>query len=495
MLFLLLLFDGCTQGPDFHPPKIPPLDKAFYHESNVTKQELASWWNIFQDPTLTKLIHKVYVQNLDLQMASLRILQARAVLGASQGFRYPQLQQINVNSAFGRTKGVSLKSYDMSFDMAWEVDLWGKYARGVEASQANLYRYVASYRALLSSLVAEVARDYILYQTTQERILYAKRNITIQKRVTKITKVQFNSGNVSELDMQQSLTQLYTTKATLPALELKKIQLINALSVLLAMPPQKIEAILEKNFHKNQRSFIPKVVFNPHRVLDAHLLTQRPDIKAAEYSVHAATARIGATKALLYPHFSLFGTIGLSAQNIASSGFGSVSDNFNVAVGPNLQWNILQYGRIKNQIRIKDALLEEKLALYNKKVLQASAEVLNALHGYELNNEQLKALKHSLKATLRAFDISITQYQEGLVGYQRLLSTIAQLTRIQDSYAQLEGSLCLDVVQLYKAVGGGWQMSEGKKSLNETSLKRMKKRTDWGKYLDENNTKLPKGWL
>ncbi len=516
----LLLFTGCTKlGPDFsgiEPPKMP---KEIETANRVADEDIAEWWQIFDDPVLTKLVEKAYGQNLDLQSAGLRILQARAALGIATGMQYPQVQTLSGNLA-STYKDRHIDSAGLNFDIGWEMDIWGKYARGIESVEANLFASVASYRDLMISVLAEVARNYINYRMTEERIAYAERNVAIQERVTRMTEIQFNSGNVSELDMQQSRTQLYNTRATLPGLELSKIKTVNALAILLGTTPEEVRIIVdtddkslqdainryiatgrqgtiqlsEKEQDLLDLSYIPEPAFDPHHIIDASLLTRRPDIKVAEYRAHAAAAQIGATEALLYPSFTLFGSIGYNAADMGF-GWGTAAKNLSVTAGPGFSWNIFQYGRLKNQVRLQDAKFEESLVNYSKKVLQAASEVSNALNGYLLTRKQLEERRKSVEATVRAFNISVTQYHDGLVSYQRLLSTVEKLTLAQDAYARTRGELAADIVLLYKSLGGGWQMSSGNAYLSKESMKRIKARgTDWGDYLDANRTLMPEGW-
>jgi len=460
-----------------------------------------------------------YAQNLDLKSAGLRILQSRAALGISEGLNYPQVQTLSGNAARVHANNTSFSAASVNFDIGWEMDVWGKYARGIESSESTVFASIASYNDIMISVIAEVARNYINYRTAQERIAYAERNIVIQERVADITKIQFNSGNVSELDMQQSRAQLYTTRSLLPSLELAKIKARNAMAVLMGMPVTKVEKLLHtgKIYHDNiskyvnttaHKSFIqikegdrdninvalvPTAKFNPYYKIDAALLSNRPDLKVAEYQVRANSANIGTTVATLYPSFSLFGNIGLNS-NDASGSWISAGDALGVTIGPSFSWNIFQYDRIKDKIRLQDAIFEESLLNYNKKVLSALSEVSDALYGYKLTKVQLDENKKAVNATVRAFNISMTQYNDGLVSYQRLLSTVDSLTRNQDRYAQIKGALATNVILLYKALGGGWQMSKGKAYVSRELAEKMQKRTDWGAYLDANMTRLPTGF-
>jgi NodT family efflux transporter outer membrane factor (OMF) lipoprotein len=366
--------------------------------------------------------------------------------------------------------------------MGWEIDVWGKYARGIESSEATLYASIASYDDILVSIISEVARNYINYTTAEERIAFAKRNIEIQRRVTKMTEVQFNAGNVSELDMQQARTQLYATMSILPSLKLTQIKSRNAIAILLAILPQDVDKIVQKN-HKESLNSIPTITLSSDFKIDADIVQRRPDLQVAELQAHAQSARIGLSEAELYPHFSLFGSLGLNSNNIGDSWI-SAGDAIGITAGPSFSWNIFQYDRIKNQIRIEDAKFQNSLINYNKKVLQAVSEVSNALNGYELTKKQLELNAQAIKATTRAYNLSMTQYENGLVTYQRLLSSVESLTRNEDAYALIKGNIAIQVIALYKALGGSFDMRE-KNYINTKDREALEERgVDWGHYLE-----------
>ena len=513
-LSIVLLSTGCTKlGPEFKNPKQIKTSHTLNAKDANKTQDISKWWEMFNDETLNILVQKTYEQNLDLQSAGMRILQARALVGISEGLSYPQKQTLSGGAITNRVDGNGFGTVGAGFDMGWEMDVWGKYARGIESADATLLASIASYNDIMVSVIAEVARNYINYRTSQERIAYAKRNISIQEYVTKITKIQFNTGNVSELDMQQSLSQLHSTKSLLPSFKLTMIKSRNALSVLMGISPIEVEKFLhtkdEKDFvqfidtkksyiqlnEKNKNAFnvsiIPQATFNEYHHIDASSLSLRPDLKVAEYLARSHNANIGLTQAELYPSFTLLGSIGLSMNN-ADGSWSSATDSINVSAGPAFSWNILQYDRIKNKIRAKDAQFEESLLAYNKKVLIAVSEVSNALNGYKLTKVQQKENEAAMNATVRAFNISMIQYNDGLVGYQRLLSTVENLTRNQDRHAQTKGSLSINLVTLYKSLGGGWQMNQDKNYISLELSQKMQERTDWGNYFDINNTKMPR---
>jgi len=499
---VLLFVSGCVNlAPEYK--KLEPKKLPSSWDKNSSKS-IVQWWRVFEDDTLNELVKKVYEQNLDLRGAGLRILQARAALGISQGMHYPQVQSLSGSIAGVRKNSNNFANVGVNFDMSWEMDIWGRYLNDTKSAEATLYASVASYDEILVAIISEVVRNYINYRTAQERILFAKRNIAIQQRVEKMTQVQFNAGNVSELDMQQARTQLYTTQAVLPSLKLSIKKSKNAIAILLGMIPEEIDLILKDGAleelkvdldnglrSENKKSLIPTTNVENIKI-DANLIERRPDIRVAEFQALSSNAKIGSIKSELYPHFSLFGSIGVNSNNV-SNDWVSLSDSFGVSIGPAFKWNIFQYDRIKNQIRLQDAIFQEKLNNYNQKVLLAIREVSDALNGYMYKKEQLILQKKVIKANIRAFNLSMTQYNNGFVSYQRLLTTVEKLTKNEDAYAVIRGDISVYVVSLYKALGGGWQTGRERSYLHVDDVKKMKNRTDWGKYLDDTN--LPKAKL
>jgi outer membrane protein TolC len=399
----------------------------------------------------------------------------------------------------------------LSFDAGWEMDVWGKYARGIESAEAGYYASIASYHDIMVTITAEVARNYINYRTFQERILLSRRNIEIQERVVNITQVQFDSGNVTELDVQQAKNQLFNTKAAQPSLEIAMKQSRTALALLLGVLPEEVEKLLQSDGfaqrmadYENQfkssgrkpalsgsdeRSIVPRPPLLDNKV-DANLVMRRPDLQVSEMQARAQSAKIGVAETALYPSFSLFGSIGINSTVPDGSSF-SFSDSLTMVVGPTFSWNIFQYGRVKNNIRFEDARFQETLTNYNKKVLQAVNEVTNALEAYDLYLEQKSLRLQSVNSSIRAFNISMTQYENGQISFERLLNSVEKMTRAEDSYASIKGNVANQVVALYKALGGGWEAQTGQPFLSETITKQMQDRSDWDGLLDEEERTLP----
>ncbi len=516
ILSVLGLSACTTLGPDYvHPeqtalPSDWSVEKAA-QDTQQSEQKLQQWWQQFNDPTLNQLVEMASQQNLDLEAAGLRIVQARSLLGISTGLQYPQVQTVSGNLARAYVNDQGVNNAALSFDAGWEMDIWGKYARGIESAEAGYYASIASYHDIMMTITSEVARNYINYRTFQERILLSRRNIEIQERVVNITQVQFDSGNVTELDVQQAKNQLFNTKAAQPSLEIAMKQSRTALALLLGVLPEDVEKLLQSDGfaqrmadYENQfkssgrkpalsgndeRSIVPRPPLLDDKV-DANLVMRRPDLQVSEMQARAQSAQIGVAETALYPSFTLFGSIGIDSTVPDGSSF-SFSDSLTMVAGPSFSWNIFQYGRVKNNIRFEDARFQETITNYNKKVLQAVNEVTNALEAYDLYLEQKSLRLQSVNSSIRAFNISMTQYENGQISFERLLNSVEKMTRAEDSYATIKGNVANQVVALYKALGGGWEAQTGKPFLSETVAKQMQDRSDWDDLLDEEERVLP----
>ena len=510
LLLLVAGLSACTTlGPDYTAPEPVALPSDWAAEdAEIQTSKEAAWWTLFNDPVLDELIERGASQNLSLEAAGLRIVQARAALGISDALVFPQQQQVSGNLAKLYQNETSFNSAGIGLDVGWEMDIWGKYARGIESAEANLYASIASYRDVLVTITAEIARNYISYRTAEERTFLSRQNIAIQKRVVEMTQVQYDSGNVSELDVQQARTQLYATESSLPGLTIAKLQSRNALAVLLGTIPENVEELLASGEQRRTSSYDERLAsamqgkeaeqrfvdeYDANSIIpvaprlttaiNPELVRRRPDLQVAELRAQSQSARIGAAETNLYPQFFLFGSIGVS-DTVRSGDSFSASNAVSAAVGPGLSWNIFQYDRIKNQVRIEDALFQESLTNYNQQVLQAVQEVSNALVGYQYTLQRSEYDFAAVKASIRAFNISANQYNNGLVTYQRLLSTVEKMTLREDIYAQTRGSIANQVVALYKSLGGGWQAQPDLPLVKPDTVKQMQERTDWGDYLE-----------
>jgi NodT family efflux transporter outer membrane factor (OMF) lipoprotein len=494
---LTLLVSGCTAvGPDFKQPEADVSDswlEAHDPRVDTSSEAYKDWWAVFNDPVLNELIERAYHQNLNLQVAGLRILEARAQLGIATGYQYPQSQ--SVQGSYARSKSSvnappfsnlpddvadrispTVNFWSTDFNISWEADVWGKFRRGVEAADANLAANMLNYDAVLVMLCGDTALLYTTIRTLEQRLAYLQKNIKLQKAGLKLATARFELGATSDLDVQQSISLLKNTESMLPILEMKIRQSINALSVLLGMPPNDLEDILKGPAR------IPEAPTVAAVGIPADLIRRRPDVRAAEMVAAAQSATIGFAKADLYPQFVLAGSIGLAGATF--------SDQFQSGSGagfitPLINWNIFNYGRIKNNVRAKDAAFQQSVVNYQNVILNAAREVEDGLVGFLRAQEQVGYLKTAVTASQRSVELSLDQYKAGTVDYQRVLNSQASLLSQQDSLAQGQGQIVSSLVSTYRALGGGWQLREGKPYVDSETTQTMSERTNWGKLLED----------
>lgn len=499
LLPVLLLGAGCAVvGPDFKRPE-PPVPDTWQALADTGREagiqittrdaEHAQWWKVFDDPVLNRLIELAYQQNLSLQTAGVRIYQARAQLGIAVGEQFPQSQEVaagyrgqRVSKNVGVLRDISrvvdvdpsFHVFETGFDAAWELDMWGKFRRGVESAGAALVQQVADYDDVLVSLAGDVASTYTTIRTLQQQLAITRRNVALQKRSLGITRVRFDDGVTTELDVQEATVLLNDTQALIPQITNGLRQAKNALSVLLGMPPGKVDDLV------GEPRPIPSPPADVAVGVPAELLRRRPDIRAAELQAAAQSAQIGVAKADLYPSFTLAGAIGVRASDAGDLFSGrSVAGVFN----PGITWDVFNYGRIRNNVRVQDARLQELLVNYQNTVLTAYQEVEDALAAFLQDQRQAAYLEKSVRAAKRAGDIAVLQYQDGTADYTRVLNTQTGALRAEDRLVALRGQIVKDLIALYKALGGGWQIRMGRDFIPAATRNAMSERTNWGKIL------------
>ncbi len=497
--FLTFLMIGCaTVGPDFETPS-SKVNAEWIDKDNsnlkISDQKFHEWWKVFDDPVLNSFIESAYEENLTLQIAGLRVLEARTELGIAVGNLYPQEQQARGGATYNTLSEAGVDSaegdlnfwdFDTGFDAAWELDFWGKFRRGIEAADAELLASLASYDDVLVSLIAEVANTYVIIRTFEERIKLAEENAAIQQRSLNIAETRHQSGVTTELDVQQAKTLLFNTRASIPQLQIGLRKAQHALSILIDRPPGELLSELKG---ANGIPIAPTEV-----VVDipAELLRRRPDIRRAEFEAAAQSALIGVAEAELYPNFSIFGTIGVRASagtNTTRSGKDGADELFNGSSlefvgGPGFRWNIFNFGRIKNDVRSQDARFQQSVADYQETVLRAAAEVEDSIVGFLKSQEAEKHLHSSFSAASRSAELALIQYQEGVVDYQRVLDSDDSLLTQQDLWTQSRSEIARNLIATYKALGGGWEIREGKPLVPAEIQQQMQQRTDWGRLLD-----------
>lgn len=497
----VLAIGGCTMvGPDFERPNTKTEDTWLETEDkrvDTTQAVYEDWWQVFNDPVLADLIDRAYRQNLGLQVAGLRILEARAQLGFAVGLQYPQSQSISTGAARNKlsknapplanlpgdvrdraSQGVN--TWSTSFDVAWEADVWGRYRRGIEAADANLARNMLDYDALLVTLTGDVATLYTKIRTLEERLDYGLQNVQFQQDSLQLARTRFELGATSQLDVEQSESLLRNTESSIPELRLALGRAKNLLSFLLGLPPSDLQSIL------GGAAKIPSAPARAAIGIPADLLRRRPDVRAAEMAAATQSAAIGISRSELYPHFVIAGSIGIAGETF--------SDQFKSGSGqgfftPFISWDIFNYGRLKNNVRTQDARFEQLAVAYQNSVLNAAREVEDALLGFLRTQEQVMFLTDAAAASERAASLALTQYREGAIDYTRVLDTQTALVQQQDRLTAARGEVVTNLVSVYKALGGGWQLRQGNNYVDEDIRKKMAERTDWDDYLE--STEVP----
>ena len=482
------LLGACTTlGPDYSLPENPELqqwDEKLYGLAVPGSQEaeaLASWWRIFRDPVLDRLIDIGGRNNLQLRQAGTRILQARALLGIAGAGLYPQVQQATgdlnyVNQQNHGGAGESSMDYGVfqaSLAVGWELDFWGRFRRGIESAEAGFLASLAAQRAMQVLVNAQIATLYFDWRILGERIGIAQENARLQKRSLEIATEQFNAGNTSELDLQQAKTQYLATRATIPQLELQRRQTFNALALTLGRAPGDIPELEESGYQ------LPRIAPLVVSGIPTRLLLRRPDVHAAAWAVATQSAQIGIAEADLYPAISLLGSLGWSSSTLSGATDGGL-----LAIGPSLRWNIFDHGLIRNNVRLQDARLQETMEQYRQTVLTAAQEIDNAAVSMLKTAEQEQILAETVTTAERALEIANTSYREGYTDFQRVLDAQRSLFSQADRLVSIRGEHLGYLIALYKGLGGGWSPATLDDTVPPPTREQMKARTDWGELLE-----------
>ncbi len=471
-LILCVLNGGCTSvreylhngfkvGPNYGRPPAPVApDWIEAADVRVRKDadDLSQWWTAFNDPVLDSLICSAYRQNLTLRQAGIRVLEARAQQGIAAGNFFPQTQQATgdytryaVSTEIANRSNVTKRFYgqsDYGFNLAWELDFWGRFRRAIEAADASLDASVEDYDAVLVTLLGDVATNYVQLRTFAQRIEYAKANVQLQRETLKIVEARLKAGTTTKLDVAQARSTLEQTEAQIPELEISLRQANNQLCLLLGIPSEELRARLGP-------APIPTAPAEVAAGIPADLLRRRPDVRRAERQAAAQSAEIGVSEAEFYPHIAITGTIGYSAEQ-----FNNLFRSTALAgsFGPSFQWNILNYGRILNNVRLQDARFQELVAAYQHTVLTAGQEVENGLVTFLRAQERTQFQAASVADAEEAVQIALGQYQAGTIDFTRVTQIEQTLVLLQDTLAQARGEIALGLIQVYRALGGGWQI-------------------------------------
>jgi NodT family efflux transporter outer membrane factor (OMF) lipoprotein len=473
--------NGFKVGPNYCRPPAPVApDWIEGADPHVQKRQVDEWWNVFQDPQLNRLIETAYRQNLTLRDLGTRVLQARAQQAIAAGNIFPQVQQaqgqysrvglshntFNNPSAFSGLGllpagtpppplvGNFFSDWLAGFNLSWELDFWGRFRRAIESADANLDASVENYDAALVTLLADVATNYVQYRVAQQRIKIARENVRIQEAVLGLAEQRFRVGTTTRLDVEQARTILEQTRSTIPFLEITLGQANDRLCILLGLPPRDLGPDLGEGtpLGTDPMASVPDWVAAG---VPADLLRRRPDVRSAERQVAAQSAQIGVAEADLYPTIFINGTLGVEAADLSKL---FTSGSFFGTITPGFRWNILNYGRILNNVRLQEARTQELIAAYQNQVLTAAGEAQTSLRGFLRSREQADALGRSVTAAVAATRLGVDQYRTGTINFTPVFQLQTSQVTVQDQLAVAQGDIALNLINVYRALGGGWEL-------------------------------------
>lgn len=464
---LLSLLIGCSVGPDYKEPALPVptvWNEAQQKGVGTRPADLARWWTAFDDSLLNSLVERAVQSNLDLRIAEARIRESRAARAAVASGAWPSLDisgsyarnrtsenALNASSQ-GSGSGIKLERnlFTAGFDANWEIDVFGGVRRSVEAAEATIEATQYSQRDILVTLLGDVARNYIELRGAQRRLAVARDNLKTQQDSLDLTRVRFEAGLASDLDVARAEAQLNTTASQIPTLESVLKAAAYNLDLLLGLSPGALWPELEREIAIPQLP--PEVLVG----VPSDLLRRRPDVRFAERRLAAATAQVGAAVADLFPRFFLIGDLGL--QSISASDWFTGRSRF-WSIGPTISWPVFDGGRIRANIEIRNAQQEQALTEYEKTVLTAFGDVEKSLVNYAQEQVRYQTLTAAVAANRRAVTMAQELYIRGLNDYLNVLDTQRALYVTETEMAQSQAAMASNLVALYKALGGGWAVN------------------------------------
>jgi multidrug efflux system outer membrane protein len=450
---------GCTVGPDYHRPEVP-VPASFRGATPEAFQQLQSfgdleWWKVFQDEQLQALIRTALAQNYDLRVAATRILQARAQVTIARSFQYPSADAAAAAPYDRLTGGDKPPEYETflpqgGLSVAWELDLWGRFRRATEAARADLLATEDFRRTVILTLVGDVARAYLELRELDLELEISRRTLASRAEYLSLTKAREEGGVATLLDVRQAEQLYYSAAAAIPDAERRIAQRENQLSILLGQYPEAIP----RGRPLTDQAMAPSLPPG----LSSDLLRRRPDILLAEQRVVAANARIGEAIALLYPRVTISGFAGGGGAVINGSSFGPLGV-FNAL--PTLTLPLFNAGRLQANVDLNDAATQEALLRYQQTILQAFREVSDALVGVQKLHEVREQTAATVTAQRDALRLSTQRYEGGVTSFLEVLVTERDLFDAELTLARAWGDEAVAFVQLYRALGGGWQTEAG----------------------------------
>lgn len=466
------LLAGCKVGPNYAPPQVqtpaafaeavPGLSTQPTTNPSASAAMLATWWQVFGDEQLNSLVMRALQQNLDLRIAASRVIEARAILGVNRSFLLPALdgtggyefRRSSRNTARGgggSGSGFSIdpdsEIWSAGFVASWEIDVFGRVRRGIEASEADFMASVEDRRDILVSLLADVARNYIELRGAQAQLEILQRNLQTQEQTLELTRSRFRAGLTSDLDVARAETQTMNTRAEIPPAEDRIRQSIRRLSVLLGQQPESLYEELEAG------RAIPSAATDLTVGVPSELLRRRPDIRRAERVLASSVAQIGVATADLFPRFSLTGDFGWSAED----GKNLFDDrSFGWSIGPAVRWQLLNFGRVTGNIEAARARADQAIDQYELTVLRSLEESENAIGSYRREMQRREALASAVQSSQRAVDLANQLYRQGLTAFQDVLDAQRVLLAAESALSTSDQTISANLVAVYRALGGGW---------------------------------------
>lgn len=463
-------FTGCTVGPDYQSPEIAaaprrtPPETVDVPSRTVEGKIDSAWWKSFRDSKLSSLVERLVAQNLDLKTAAERVIQsvAQRQLAASQGLPQIEGQSLATYNRQSPNGPLSLLTpapgapldYALFRDgltSSWQLDLFGRVRRAVEAADANALAAVENRHGIALVAVAELAQSYMQLRGTQSRLEIAKRNLRLAEQNVDLVNERLGGGVATTLDLAQARAQQATIAATLPPLRTREAELINAIGLLLGDAPRALEAEL----HRSQ--ILPRV---PRKVpvgLPGTLVRRRPDVREAEARLHEATAQTGVAVASFYPDVTLNGAVSLESLRLTNL-FSPTSTAF--AVGPSISLPIFEGGKLRGSLALRESRQREAAIFFQKTVLQAWKEVDDALTAYREAQRRRADIARSVTENQAALQAARQRYSEGAINFLNVTTTQAQLLQSENDLADSDTQIATDLVNLYRALGGGWEVAD-----------------------------------
>lgn len=453
---LVLMAIGCTVGPDYARPELPLPDRWQGRDVQQTSGPSAAsprhWWQQLDDPLLLELLGQAAANNTDVRVAVSRVREARFQRQMQRAYLFPTVDAAASAQMSERrdddSSGGMTELYSAGLDAGWEVDLFGGNRRSLEAAQADLEAEMERLNQVMVTLLAEVVINYIDLRTYQARLDVAERNLAVQEQTWRLLDAMDQTGMGDPLAVEQSRYNLASSQAKIPDLMTGQAAAVNRLAVLTARPSASIHTQL------SEMKALPQVSAAMATGVPADVLRRRPDIREAERTLAARTARVGEAMADRYPSFTLNGSIGLEALSLGDL-FSSATRIW--SLGPSLRLPIFNAGEVGNNIKVQEELRQQALIQYEAAVRTALEEVENALVAYDQEQRKITSLQAAVTAARNAAELAGHQYVTGMTGFSSVLDAQRSQLSFEDQLAVSRGAVLADLVRLYKALGGGWE--------------------------------------